>query len=104
MFFLRSTKSVTPDFGIAMFFDIVDDFIDASPGGIFGINAIWNIEKTSHLLARYLIEKKGLSPEEALVKVDTTRREKMVKDKFIRDLQECSDVWETGIFQQAKMT
>ena len=98
-FFLRSRKRVTPDFVVAQFFDIVDDFIEASPKGIIGIHAIWSIEKTSHLIGRYLIEKKGWLPEEALAKVDTTRKEKMVKDIFIRDLTECSDVWETEVFQ-----
>jgi len=97
--FIKSGKHVTPDFVVALFFDVVEDFIENAPDGIIGVHATWSVEKTSHLIARYLIEKKGWEPEEALHTVDTTRGEVIAKESVKTDLLECSHLWETEICQ-----
>ena len=92
-------KRVPSDFVVSIFFDIVEDFIENSINGMIGVHATWSVEKTSYLIARFLIEKKGWEPDEALHTADTTRGEVIAKETYKLDLLEGSGLWETEIFQ-----
>ena len=77
---------------VERFFNAVDEILNNDPNALIGVHDVNGINRTGYMICRYLIEKRGWNPQEAMDAFNNTRGEKMETAgkyrKCIQDLKE----------------
>ena len=77
---------------VERFFNAVDEILNNDPNALIGVHDVNGINRTGYMICRYLIERRGWNPQEAMDAFNNTRGEKMETTgkyrKCIQDLEE----------------
>ena len=77
---------------VERFFNAVDEILNNDPNALIGVHDVNGINRTGYMICRYLIQRRGWNPQEAMDAFNNTRGEKMETTgkyrKCIQDLNE----------------
>ena len=77
---------------VTKFFNEVDDMLAKNSNALIGVHCVHGVNRTGYMICRYLIEKRGWNPQDAMDAFNNTRGEKMETTgkyrKCIQDLEE----------------
>ena len=75
---------------VERFFNVIDEILETNPNALIGVHDVNGINRTGYMICRYLIEKRGWNPQNAIDAFENARGEKMEKTgkyhKCIQDL------------------
>ena len=88
----NKSKQIPRKKDVKKFFNAVDKILKTNPNALIGVHDVKGINRTGYMICRYLIEKRGWDPKEAMDAFENARGENMEKagkySKCIQDLKE----------------
>ena len=99
---LKHRKIFTPGHGVVpenksvqQFFSAVDTFSSDNDDGLIGVHCTHGLNRTGYMICRYMIEKKGFKPEDAIQTFNEARGHKQERENYLEDLK--TKAWENRL-------
>ena len=87
-----NSKTIPKEEKVTEFFYEVDEILKTDPNALIGVHDVNGINRTGYMICRYLIEKRGWNPKEAIKAFEKARGEKMEKHgKYVKCIQDLRD-------------
>ena len=85
-------RKIPNEKSVTKFFNQVENMLAKNPKALIGVHCVHGVNRTGYMICRYLIERRGWNPQEAMDAFNNTRGEKMETTgkywKCIQDLNE----------------
>jgi len=82
---------VPPKQSVEQFFSAVEEFKDED--GLIGVHCTHGLNRSGYMICRYMIEKDGVDPDEAIERFNTARGHEQTRVNYLEHLR--SKAWET---------
>lgn len=84
---IRVPGRTVPDENIVKdFIDTVDEFIHRCPTMLIGVHCIHGLNRSGYLVCRYMVDRLGVSPTDAIARFETARGYKIERVNYLHDL------------------
>eukprot|EP00088_Acartia_fossae_P020965 TRINITY_DN22454_c0_g1_i6.p1 TRINITY_DN22454_c0_g1~~TRINITY_DN22454_c0_g1_i6.p1 ORF type:complete len:449 (-),score=10.33 TRINITY_DN22454_c0_g1_i6:231-1577(-) len=78
---------------VGQFYETVDKFLQEEESKLIGVHCTHGLNRTGYLVCRYMIEKLGINPEEAIKDFEEARGHKQERENYLEHLR--GKGWET---------
>ena len=72
---------------VDQFFSVVRELSVLDPDGLIGVHCTHGVNRTGYMICRYMIEKNGLDPDEAIDRFDKSRGHRQERDIYLLHLR-----------------
>lgn len=79
-------RAVPNDDIVAEFIDTVDEFLRRCPTMLVGVHCTHGLNRSGYLVCRYMVERLGVSPTDAIARFETARGHKIERTNYLQDL------------------
>ncbi|XP_075221748.1 RNA/RNP complex-1-interacting phosphatase homolog [Lycorma delicatula] len=71
---------------VTRFFNVVDSFLKRKPDALIGVHCTHGVNRTGYFICRYMIQRLGKKPEEAIADFAAARGHPIERENYIADL------------------
>lgn len=84
---IRVPSGTVPNENIVKnFISTVDEFIDRCPTMLIGVHCTHGLNRSGYLVCRYMVDRLGVSPTDAIARFETARGHKIERNNYLQDL------------------
>ncbi|BAE72431.1 Protein tyrosine phosphatase 1 [Hyphantria cunea nucleopolyhedrovirus] len=79
-------RAIPDESAVKKFCDTVDEFRKKCPTMLIGVHCTHGVNRSGYLVCRYMIDKLGVAPSDAIARFETARGHKIERDNYSQTL------------------